>query len=124
LDEFRALADDVAEWLSRKVGVSSVQPPVIPRKQAVRARTPFHRRAPSTPSFEITFTFKGRARHFRYFIETVDDLAVMKSTLRVHTNGELLVTVPDGPLQVMPNDIHYGSRSVEASAFGEPAPRS
>ncbi len=119
LDEIKDLADDLAAWLSRKDGVSSVQPPVLPGKPSPRSRFPFRRSAPAAPAFEIRFVFRGQARRFRYIIENRDDLATMKTTLRVHTNGELLVRVPDRANQVMANDIYYGSRSIVAAPLGE-----
>ncbi len=122
MDDFGALANDLADWLSGRAGVTSVQRPLIPQHSAAPRRGPFHRPAAAAPAFEIRFTFKGRPRRFRYFIEGVDDSATMKATLRVHSNGELLVTVPDGPTSLMPNDIHYDSRFVAAGVFGEVAP--
>jgi hypothetical protein len=119
LDEFRALADDLTDWLSRKVGVTSVQPPVFPQKPASRSRFPFRRPSASMPSFEIKFVFKGQTRRFRYFIESADDMTTMKNTLRVHTNCELLVLVPDGAHKLLTNDMYYGNRSMTATVLGE-----
>ena len=121
MDEIRALADNLADWLSQKVGVTSVQPPIFAQKAAKHSRLAFHRSRPKAPAFEIKFIFKNQPRRFRYFIENIDGLATMISTLRVHTNGELLIRVPDGSSQLWPNDIHYGSRSVAAAALGEEA---
>ena len=122
MDEIKVLAKDLADWLSSKDGVTAVQRPVFTEKAAATRRLPFRRPGPAAPAFEIRFTFKGLSRRFRYVIENPDDLTTMKNTLRVHTSGELLVLVPDGPAHVMPNDIYYGNRSVVASAFGQPAP--
>lgn len=119
MDDIKELADDLADWLSRKDGVSSVQPPIVPQKPLPRSRLSFPRFSPAAPAFEIRFVFRGEARRFRYIIENRDDLARMKKTLRVHTNGELLVRVPDRANQLMENDIYYGSRSVEAAELGE-----
>ena len=109
------LAEDLASWLSSKDGVAAVQRPVVAERAAGR-RMPFRRRGPASPAFEIRFTYKGLSRRFRYFVEHPDDLATMKNTLRVHTSGELLVLVPDGPAHVMLNDIYYDNRSPIVSA--------
>jgi hypothetical protein len=122
VDEIRALAGELVDWLSQKVGVTSVQPPIFAQKAAKHSRLAFHRPGPKAPAFEIKFIFKNQPRRFRYFIENVDDHAAMINTLRVHSNGELLIRVPDGTSQLWPNDIHYGSRSVAAAALGEEAP--
>jgi hypothetical protein len=124
LDEIQAVADDIAHYLARKAGVSDVQPPVVPPKPVSRSRLPFARPHAARASFEIQFTFKGRHRVFRYFIEHFDDLVAVKNTLRVHTNGELMVQVPDGFGNLQTNDMYYGNRSVAASTLGAVVPAS
>lgn len=76
------------------------------------------------PSFEIRFTFKGHRRVFRYFIEALDDPVTVRQVLRVHTNGELMVVVPDEYGHIMPNEIYYSNRSTAAAVLGGIAPGS
>jgi hypothetical protein len=66
--------------------------------------------------------FKNEHRVFRYFIEHFDEYETIKNTLRVHTNGELMVRVPNEFGHLMPNDIYYGNRSEAASTLGKAAP--
>jgi hypothetical protein len=127
LENVRSIADDIARWLTRKAGVRDVGPPLLtPRSTARRGlpfpRPPFLPKIPH-PSFEIQFMFKGETRLFRYIIEQFDDIEAIKDTLRVHTNGELMVRVPDEFGALMPNVIYYENRSVAGSALGHVAPR-
>jgi hypothetical protein len=94
-----------------------------PRAGGLRARLPLPPalRIPN-PSFELHFTFKGQPRLFRYFIEQADDPEAILTTLRVHTNGELLVRVPNEYGQLLPNEIYYGNRSTTAPGLGDLAP--
>lgn len=56
----------------------------------------------------------------RYFIEAVDDPNLVREALKVHTNGELMVRVPDAyGAALQPNDIYYGNRSATGSVLGQ-----
>lgn len=97
--------------------------PAAPKRKGLLALLPLPPalRRPE-PSFEIHMIYKGQARQFRYFFEQIDDEATMMSILRVHTNGELMVRVPNEFGQPMANDIYYGNRSTSAPGLGDPAP--
>jgi hypothetical protein len=58
----------------------------------------------------------------RYFIEAFDDFTLVCETLKVHTNGELMVRVPDEyGAALRPNDIYYGNRGGAGAVLGEVA---
>jgi hypothetical protein len=129
------IAQDIARWLRNKPGVTEVQPPeMAPKLSRPRPRLPIPVALPlpvpsflspkHTPGFEIRFTFKGHRRVFRYFVEAVDDPVTIRQEFRVHTNGELLVVVPDEYGHIMPNEIYYGNRSTAAAVLGGIAPGS
>jgi hypothetical protein len=122
------IANDLARWLQSRAGVTDVRPPIMAPKQPTR-RFPLPVPVPAFllpggkgPAFEISFTYKGEPRTFRYFIEAPDDPATIGQTLRVHTNGELIVRVPDEYGHLMPNDIYYDNRSAAAQGMGSAAP--
>ena len=126
------IAQDLARWLRTRPGVSDVQPPVLaPRPATLRPRLPMPIALPlpgflsnkRQPSFEIRFAFKGERRVFRYYVEALDDPATVRDTLRVHTNGELMVRVPDEYGHIVANEIYYSNRSTSATVMGNPAPR-
>ena len=124
--DVQSIANDLARWLQSRAGVTDVRPPVMSPKQA-RRRFPlpvpaFLSPAGTGPAFEISFTYKGEPRTFRYFIEAPDDPATIAQTLRVHTKGELIVRVPDEYGHLMPNDIYYDNRSAAAQGMGSAAP--
>ena len=125
-----AIAAALAAWLRSKPGVRDVQAPnLATRRPASRIPIPFP--LPSflnigggpAPSFELRFTFKEQPRTFRYFIEQQDDQETIINVLRVHTNGDLLVRVPDEYGHIVPNDIYYSNRSSAGAAYGSAAPR-
>ena len=127
-NDLAGIATDLVRWLQAKPGVSNVQAPNLsPHSTGPRFRVPVPLppalRRP-TPSFEIRFTFKGRPRVFRYFIEMFDDPDTIRNTLRVHTNGELMVRVPDAYGHLQENDIYYSNRSATATTLGKTAPNS
>jgi hypothetical protein len=124
LDDVARIANDLARWLVQKAGVTGVQPPVTALQSAARLRAPFRRSETSQPAFELHFAYKGSGRCFRYFIENFDDPESVCNILRVHTNGELLVVVPDKYGNPLPNAIYYGNRSVAGAAYGNPVSRS
>jgi hypothetical protein len=129
------IAQDLARWLRNKPGVTEVQPPIMdPKLPRPRPRLPMPVALPlpvppflspkPQPSFEIRFTFKGHRRIFRYYVEAVDDPVTVRQVLKVHTNGELMVAVPDEYGHIMANDIYYGNRSEAAAVLGGVAPGS
>jgi hypothetical protein len=124
LDNIALLANDIAQWLTRKSGVNDVQPPRLTPASAPRSRfsRPPFRPAPAQPAFELRFTFKGEHRVFRYFIEEFDDATTARQMLQVHTNGNLLIRVPNDAGVPMHNDIYYGNRTEAAAALGKAAP--
>lgn len=128
-DALAPVALDLARWLRNKPGVTEVQPPVMsPRMPKARTRLPMPAALPlpiprflkskRQASFEIRCTYKGKRRVFRYFVETLDDAGDMRDVLVVHTNGELLVEVPDEFGHLLPNDIYYDNRSRTVSVLG------
>ncbi|MDB5059546.1 MAG: hypothetical protein JWO59_3018 [Chloroflexi bacterium] len=127
LDDVSFIANDIAKWLTSKAGVRDVHAPLITPRSVTRGRFPFpkppFRPKALAPSFEIRFMFKNEHRLFRYFLEHVDDLETIENTLHVHTNGELMIRIPNAFGHLMPNDIYYGNRSASASTLGKVAPR-
>lgn len=122
--DFSFIAGELARWLQTRPGVRDVQvsQPQAPRG-GLRARLPLPPALRgSRPSFDIRFTYKGQPRLFRYFLEQADDTEAILSTLRVHSNGELMVRVPNEYGQLLPNEIYYGNRSTTAPGLGDPAP--
>jgi hypothetical protein len=122
-DDLKSIAADLARWLASKPGVKDVQvvTPPPPARHGKLPRPPFLTPPPS-PSFELHLTYKGQRRVLRYFIEAVDDPKVVRETLKVHSNGELLVRVPDEyGAMLRPNDIYYGNRSTTGAVLGEPS---
>jgi hypothetical protein len=63
-------------------------------------------------SFAIAFTWRGQARTFRYVIRRDDDPERLYTTLRVETQGELLVQQPsfDERGRFAANVIYYPVR--------------
>jgi hypothetical protein len=122
-DNIQAVAAYLARWLSSRAGVGDVQvviPPPLPRRSKL-PRPPFLT-APASPAFELHLTYKGERRVLRYFIEAIDDLTLVCDTLKVHTNGELMVRVPDEYGSALrPNDIYYGNRSSAGAVLGDTA---
>jgi hypothetical protein len=116
------IAEEMARWLRTRSGASEVRVAFEPRKRSKLPLPVPRALRPPQPSFELHFMFKGRPRVFRYFIEQQDDAQMILSTLKVHTNGELMVTVPNGFGQPQPNDIYYSNRSTTAPGLGEPSP--
>jgi hypothetical protein len=124
LDNIAVLANDIALWLRRKSGVADVQTLRPTPKPAARSRFPRppFRPAAALPAFELRFTFKGEHRVFRYFIEEFDDATTAREMLQVHTNGELLIRVPNSAGFPRENDIYYGNRTEAAAVLGKAAP--
>jgi hypothetical protein len=114
--EYHPLAQDLVRWLRTKPGVSDLQPPITPPKprRSRLPKPPFVGDGPQ-PDFELHFTYKGQPRLFRYFIEQPDDPQTMLDNMRVHTNGELMVRVPNSYGQLLPNDIYYANRSAASA---------
>jgi hypothetical protein len=110
--EVTAIAEDLYRYLRSVGGVSEVHRPVpIRKKPAPRGRPPVPAfMAAPEAAFEISFVYKYEARIFRYYVDARDDLRAVTETLRSHTNGELMVRVPGGYGDVLPNDIHYVNR--------------
>jgi hypothetical protein len=121
VEDVQVVAASLAAWLSSRSGVTNMQPPIVAAHPPEHSW--FHWPRAVVPSFEIKCQYKGRARHFRYFIEHLDDLQSVEDTLRVHTNGELMIQIPDGFGGLQRNDIFYGNSSVAATVLGGEAPR-
>ncbi|GAC1433389.1 MAG: hypothetical protein NVSMB65_07230 [Chloroflexota bacterium] len=65
-------------------------------------------------SFTLAFTWRDQERTFRYVIRRDDDPERVFKTLRVETQGELLVQQPGfeaGPRHLSPNVIYYPVRA-------------
>jgi hypothetical protein len=121
--EMTAIADSLARYFRTLAGVSEVRDPVFASPPPTKRRLP----VPSLKSkkgaaFEISFVYKGEPRTFRYYFDGKDDLRSAGGILRAHSNGELMVRVPDDYGHVVPNDIYYVNRI--AGAPGSLAPRS
>lgn len=122
--EYTSIAHELARWLAARPGVGEVQETVIPRQRGgllSRLPLPPPLGRPRQADFELRFTYKGQARRFRYFMEGWDDAQTILGTLRVHTNGELMVKVPNEHGTLLPNDIYYDNRTA-TPGLGEPAP--
>jgi len=119
---YDVITQELVRFLRSKPGTSEVQPAIMsPAPHKARSLFPFplpkppRKAGPPAPTFEIHFTYKGQPRVFRYIIEQADEAQTMINTLRVHTNGELMVRVPNAYGQLMPNEIYYTNRSAVAS---------
>lgn len=123
-NEYARVAEALVHWLRTRPGVTDVELVEVPaRRRAERPALPkpgFLKTA--VPDFVIRFNYKGEQRNFRYMIEHKDDVTSLLSTLRVHTNGELMVRVPNAVGRLEPNDIYYRNRSSFAPGVGDPAP--
>jgi hypothetical protein len=122
--DYSLIAQDLARWLQTRPGVRDVHvAQAEARRGGLLGRLPKPPALRGTePSFEIRFHYKGQPRIFRYFLEQTDDTEAILGTLRVHSNGELLVRVPNEYGQLLPNEIYYGNRSTTAPGLGDPAP--
>lgn len=122
--EMTAIADNLARYFRTLAGVSEVRDPVFASPPPPKRRLPM----PSLKSkkqdaaFEISFVYKGEPRTFRYYFDLKDDLRAAGGILRAHSNGELMVRVPDDYGHVVPNEIYYVNRI--GGAPGMLAPRS
>lgn len=123
-NEYARLAEMLMQWLRTRPGVSDVE--LVEWTAPRRAGRPALPMPPflksQVPDFVLRFTYKGEQRNFRYMIEHKDEMASMLSTLRVHTNGEMMVRVPNAVGRLEPNDIYYRNRSSFAPGVGDPAP--
>lgn len=122
--EYTTTAHELARWLASRPGVGEVQASVTPRQRGgLRSRLPLPPPLGKArqPDFELRFTYKGLARRFRYFMEDQGDPQTVLATLRVHTNGELMIKIPNEHGTLVPNDIYYDTRTA-TPGFGEPAP--
>jgi hypothetical protein len=123
-NDYARLAEALVQWLRTRPGVTDVEQveltaphragrPALPKPSFLKLQV---------PDFVIRFNYKGEQRNFRYIIEHKDELTSLLSTLRVHTNGELMVRVPNAVGRLEPNDIYYRNRSSFAPGVGDPAP--
>lgn len=118
------ISGEMARWLRTRPGVADVRE-VKPQPKRSRLPLPVPippALRPPQATFELHFSYKGRPRVFRYFIEQQDAPATIVNTLKVHTNGELMVSVPNDFGQAQPNDIYYSNRSIVGAGLGDPAP--
>ena len=121
--EFTPIADGLARYLRTLSGVSEVRAPVFTGGSPAKKRLPIPRfLSKPDATFEISFVYKNEPRTFRYYFDDKDDLRGAVPILRAHSNGELMVRVPDQYGRVMANDIHYVYRI--NTALGALAPRS
>jgi hypothetical protein len=121
--EFMTIADGLARYLGALSGVSEVHAPLFAPARPAKRRLPVPRfLTKQGATFEISFVYKNEPRTFRYYFDGKDDLRAAGEILRVHSNGELMVRVPDDYGHVVPNDIYYVNRIDIAP--GTLAPRS
>lgn len=68
------------------------------------------------PGFAISFAWQMQHRAFRYVIRRVDPIPEMARVLRVESQGELLVQMPNSTRTGLePNIIYYPARNVHSS---------
>jgi hypothetical protein len=122
-NEMTTIADGLAGYFHALAGVSEVRGPVYAAAPPAKRRLPVPGfRSKKSAAFEISFVYKNEPRTFRYYFDGKDDLRAAGAILRAHSNGELMVRVPDDYGHVIPNDIYYVNRI--DSAPGSLAPRS
>ena len=121
--DMTTIADSLARYFRALAGVSEVRGPLFTPARPAKRRLPVPRfLSKQGAAFEISFIYKNEPRTFRYYIDGKDDLRAAGEILRAHSNGELMVRVPDDYGHVVPNDIYYVNRI--DSAPGTLAPRS
>ncbi len=121
--EMTTIADSLALYFRALAGVSEVHDPVFAPPPPAKRRLPRPGfKSKKSATFEISFVYKNEPRTFRYYFDGKDDLRPAGAILRAHSNGELLVRVPDDYGHVVPNDIYYVNRI--DGAPGTLAPRS
>jgi hypothetical protein len=120
--ELTTIADGLVRYFHSLAGVSEVRGPVFAPPLPPKRRLPMPGlKTKKSATFEISFVYKNEPRTFRYYFDGKDDLRAAGSILRAHSNGELMVRVPDDYGNVVPNDIYYVNRI--DSAPGMLAPR-
>jgi hypothetical protein len=117
------IAEALVRWLRTRPGAQDVH--IVHTAEGAPGgphlpKPPF--RQTPVPTFAIRLVYKGEPRLLRYYIEQEDEPAAMERTLRVHTNGELMVRVPGEFGRLAPNDIYYRNASRFAPGVGDPAP--
>jgi hypothetical protein len=122
-NDVTAIADGLVRYFRTLAGVSDVHGPLFAPPPPARRRLPVPSfKSKKSPAFEISFVYKNEPRTFRYYFDGKDDLRAAGSILFAHSNGELMVRVPDDYGRIVPNDIYYVNRI--DSAPGTLAPRS
>ncbi len=119
--DLTTIADNLAAYLRTRSGISDVQVRLGAAAGKDKKRLPM----PSfltkqRPAFEINFTYKNEPRTFRYYVDPREDLRVVGDLFRVHTNGELMVRVPDDYGRIVPNDIYFVNRIDVAQGMQAP----
>jgi hypothetical protein len=122
--ELEPVARELARWLRAVPGVTEISGPIMspktskPRGPMPKLPKPSFLGGSPDPSFELRFIYKNQRRVFRYFVDQPDTPEAMVSNLRVHSNGELMVRVPNEFGQLMPNEIYYVNRSAGVTTPG------
>lgn len=120
--DLTTIADNLAAYLRSRSGISDVHVRLGAAAGKDKKRLPIPPfLAKQRPAFEINFIYKNEPRTFRYYVDPREDLRVVGDLFRVHTNGELMVRVPDDYGRIVPNDIYFVNRIDVAQ--GVPAPR-
>lgn len=119
--DLTTIADNLAAYLRTRSGISDVQVRLGAAAGKDKKRLPM----PSfltkqRPAFEINFIYKNEPRTFRYYVDPREDLRVVGDLFRVHTNGELMVRVPDDYGRIVPNDIYFVNRIDVAQGMQAP----
>jgi hypothetical protein len=119
--DLTSVADNLAAYLRTRSAISDVHVRLGAARQEKKRLPipPFL--VKQRPAFEINFTYKNEPRTFRYYVDPHDDPRAIGDLFRVHTNGELMVRVPDDYGRIVPNDIYFVNRIDVAQ--GMPAPR-
>ncbi|MGH2346317.1 MAG: hypothetical protein ACRDG4_13915 [Chloroflexota bacterium] len=121
--DLSTIADNLAGYLRARSGVSQVQVRLSAAARQGKKRLPVPRLfTKQGAAFEINFVYKNEPRTFRYYVDRHEDLRAAGELFRVHSNGELMVRVPDDYGRIVPNDIYYVNRIDVAP--GMLAPRS
>jgi hypothetical protein len=118
--DLTTVADNLAAYLRTRSGISDVHVRLGATRQGKKRLPipPFL--VQQRPAFEINFIYKNEPRSFRYYVDPREDPRVVGNLFRVHTNGELMVRVPDDYGRIVPNDIYFVNRIDVAQGMQAP----